>query len=183
MSPWQNPAQCSSCWPSSTAGPLDGLLEYGGESLAASRGLSPQQVHSKVQPAIFGAGCLAAFMSWMTHGVLTPVQLQKQCGACRFSSLQFSVEGAWAQISGTPVSLTEQQFVDCDHADHGCNGRVHGQCLRVGRKKNNISPKGATRTLLIVKLHCGPPYPRLCRFHEGNHRQRAGLVHCRVVLA
>ena len=47
-------------------------------------------------------------------------------------------------------------------------------------KKNNISLKGATRTLLIVKLHCGSPYSRRCRFHECNHRQRAGLVHCRV---
>ena len=35
--------------------PLDGLLDYDGESLAASRGLFPQQVHSKVQPAIFAS--------------------------------------------------------------------------------------------------------------------------------
>ena len=38
-----------------------------------------------------------------------------------FSSIA-AVEGQLAKITGTYLSLSEQQLVDCDTKDSGCNG-------------------------------------------------------------
>jgi KDEL-tailed cysteine endopeptidase len=61
-------------------------------------------------------------VDWREKGVVNSIKDQGQCGSCyAFSAVQ-AIESAWAIKTGKLFSLAEQEIVDCDKVDSGCNG-------------------------------------------------------------
>ncbi len=52
-------------------------------------------------------------LDWRDKGVVGPVKNQGQCEVCYAFSATAAIESAWALETGTLVSLSEQQILDC----------------------------------------------------------------------
>jgi cathepsin F len=63
---------------------------------------------------------------WRSHGAVTAVKDQGQCGSCWAFSVTENVESVWILAKGlsnaTLPPLAPQQIVDCDNSDAGCDG-------------------------------------------------------------
>jgi len=64
-------------------------------------------------------------IDWRIEGAVGPVKNQGGCGSCWAFATASVLEAAYFFETGTYMSLSEQQMVDCasgDYGDYGCGG-------------------------------------------------------------
>ena len=81
-------------------------------------------IHAKShgQLALLEEGDVPASHDWRDHGAVGPVKDQGNCGSCWAFSTVANLEGLNFIKNKVFQQYSEQQLVDCDKVDQGCNG-------------------------------------------------------------
>jgi len=59
---------------------------------------------------------------WRDHGAVNAIKDQGQCGSCWSFATVANIEGVFFHQHGKLWSLSEEELVNCDDHDNGCNG-------------------------------------------------------------
>jgi len=82
-------------------------------------------------------------LDWVSQGAVTGVKDQGSCGSCWSFSTTGALEGAYFIRNGKLVSFSEQELVDCDGLDAGCNGGLMDRAFRWIRSNGGLCTEGA----------------------------------------
>ena len=72
----------------------------------------------------------ASSIDWREEGKVSEVKNQQQCGSCWAFSATGAIESANAIKYGSLQSFSEQQLIDCDPLNHGCEGGLMDTAMK-----------------------------------------------------
>lgn len=88
---------------------------------------------------VFDDRDIPSSVDWRTKGAVTNVKDQGRCGACWAFSATGAMEGINKIVTGSLVSLSEQELIDCDRSyNNGCEGGLMDSAYQFVVKNNGI---------------------------------------------
>lgn len=110
---------------------------YGGSNVKHHRSLRGSRaktefMHDKTEN-------LPPSVDWRKKGAVTPVKNQGKCGSCWAFSTIVGVEGINKIKTNELVSLSEQELVDCEPDNSGCNGGLMENALEFIKENGGVT--------------------------------------------
>ncbi|XP_060527944.1 uncharacterized protein LOC132702986 [Cylas formicarius] len=105
-----------------------GLTEFAdmtSKEFSKSHGLRLDMLNENEVPlkrAIIPDVSLPVEFDWRKKGAVAEVKDQGSCGSCWAFSVTGNIEGQFAIKYGKLLEFSEQELIDCDKSDDGCNG-------------------------------------------------------------
>nr|ACF84854.1 unknown [Zea mays] len=82
-------------------------------------------------------------VDWRQEGAVTGVKVQGHCGSCWAFSTVVAVEGINAIRTGSLASLSEQELIDCDTDENGCQGGLMENAFEFIKSFGGITTEAA----------------------------------------
>merc|ERR1712110_387055 len=86
---------------------------------------------------------LSDSFDWVAKGAVNPIKDQGSCGSCWAFSTACNLEGTGFVSSSKLVSVSEQDIVDCDHNDDGCDGGDAASALAWSSQNGGVASEQA----------------------------------------
>jgi len=83
---------------------------------------------------------------WREKGAVTPVKNQGSCGSCWAFSAIGNIESRYIIKNNKTLEFSEQQLVDCDKVDQGCNGGLMEDAFKYLENQGLMSEQDYTYT-------------------------------------
>uniref|UniRef100_A0AAG5CXD3 Cysteine proteinase n=1 Tax=Anopheles atroparvus TaxID=41427 RepID=A0AAG5CXD3_ANOAO len=87
---------------------------------------------------VAGMDDLPESFDWRDHGAVTGVKDQGNCGSCWAFSAIGNIEGQHQIKTGKLESYSEQELIDCDMEDKGCNGGYMDDAFKAIEKLGGV---------------------------------------------
>jgi len=100
------------------------------------------------------AKIVADAIDWRDQGYITHVKDQGQCGSCWAFGAIASLEAAHVEAGGDLIAMSEQQVLDCDTTDGGCNGGWYDTAWQYIQGEGGVDTEAAYPYIARKHLTC-----------------------------